>query len=74
MWTIGCGVGCFACRMGDATMMYSVAVYEYENTRKTTYTRNKDEAEVVFKNAIGACVKVILYYGCYIIGEWRGMI
>lgn len=55
-------------------MMYSVAVYEYENTCYATYTRNKDEAEVVFKNAIGACVKVILYYGCYIIGEWKGMI
>lgn len=54
-------------------MMYSVAVYEYENTCKTTYTRNKDEAVVLFKNAIGTCVKVILYYGCNIIGKWKDM-
>lgn len=54
-------------------MMYSVAVYEYERTCKTTYTRNKDEAEALFKSAIGTCVKVILYYGCYIIGNWEDM-
>lgn len=53
-------------------MMYSVAVYEYGNTCKTVYTYDKDEAEELFKNAVGTCVKVILYHGCYIAGEWDG--
>ena len=54
-------------------MMYSVAVYEYENTCKTTYTRNKDEAAALFKKRL-VHVKVILYYGCNIIGKWQDMI
>lgn len=27
----------------------------------------------LFKNSIGTCVKVILYYGCYIIGKREDM-
>ena len=59
--------------MGVTAMMYSVAVYEYDNTCKTIQTRNKDEAVELFRNAVGTCVRVILYYGCYIIGEWDGV-
>ena len=54
-------------------MMYSVAVYEYDNTCKTIYTKNKDEAVECFRNAVGTCVRVILYHGFYIIGEWDGV-
>ena len=54
-------------------MMYSVAVYEYYNTCKTRYTRNKDEAEEWFRNAVGTCVRVILYHGCYIVGRWEDL-
>lgn len=52
-------------------MMYSVAVYEYYNTCKTRYTRNKDEAVEWFRNAVGTCVRVIMYHGCYIVGRWE---
>lgn len=55
-------------------MMYSVAVYEYDNTCKTVYTCDKCEAVELFRNSVGACVKVVLYHGCYIVGEWDGTV
>ncbi len=54
-------------------MMYSVAVYEYDNTCKTIYTENKDEAVKCFREAVGTCVRVVLYHGCYMIGVWDGV-
>lgn len=53
-------------------MMYSVAVYEYDNTCKTVYTTDKDTAVELFRNAVGTCVRVVLYHGCYVVGEWDG--
>lgn len=53
-------------------MMYSVAVYENEKTCVTVYTYDKDSAVKLFRDAVGDCVRVILYHGPYIAGEWDG--
>lgn len=53
-------------------MMYSVAVYEYNNVCVTVYTHDKDSAVKLFRDAVGNCSRVILYHGPYIVGEWDG--
>lgn len=53
-------------------MMYSVAVYYSEKNCKTVYTYDEDTALELFRNSVGTCVKVVLYHGCYVVGEWDG--